>query len=142
MRWNPAEAIIIEVGPSQVTFFDPDGVPVVLPPVMYVAPDPDRIKVLGVGTPPSGQSALRIEVFGPNRPPPGFSKLDCLAAFLNHGLKTIVDRSLFRVKPDVEVRGSDSLSGVFGGYERDVFTSALERAGAKRVRWPEDGQPT
>ena len=24
MRWNPAEAIIIEVGPSQVTFFDPD----------------------------------------------------------------------------------------------------------------------
>ena len=139
MRWSPAEAITIEVGPAQVTFFDPDGAPVVLPPVIYVAPDPERIKILGVGTPPGGQSALRIEILGPDRPPPGFSKLDCLTAFLTHGLKTIIDRSLFRVKPDVVVRGTDSLSAGFGGYERDVFSAALERAGAKRVRWPEDG---
>jgi hypothetical protein len=142
MRWNPAEAIIIEVGPSRVTFLDPGGAPVVLPPVIYVAPDADRVKILGVGTPPSGHSALQIEVLGPDRPPRGISKLDCLVAFFTHGLKTIFDRSLFRMRPDVVVRGADSLSGVFGGYERDLLASALERAGARRVRWPEDGQPS
>lgn len=139
MRWNPAEAIVIEVGPTQVTFFDPGGAPVVLSPVVYVSPDGDRTKILGVGTLPAGQSGVEIRVFGSDRAPRTISKFDCLAAFFSHGLKTIVDRSLFRVKPEVAVRGAETLSGVFGGYERDLFTAALERAGAKRIRWPEDG---
>jgi len=136
MRWNPAESIIIEIGPSQVSFFDPEGPPVVLAPVIYVSPDANRLKILGVGAPPSDQSALKVELLGPARPANGVSKFDCLAAFFTHGLKTILDRSLFRLRPEVVVRGADSLTQVFAGYERDLLTSALERAGAKRVRWP------
>ncbi len=138
MRWNPPEAIAIEIGPSQVTFIDPDGPPFSLSPVVYLAPDTERLKVLSVGAPPNDETGVRIEVFGQDRPPPGISKHDCLAAFLTHGLKAIVDRSLFRVKPDVVVRGAERLTQIFGGYERDLLTSALERAGAKRVRWPDE----
>jgi hypothetical protein len=81
---------------------------------------------------------VRVEVFAQDQPPAGISKLDCLAALFTHGLKAIVERSLFRMKPDVVVRGAARLSQAWGGYERDLLTLALARAGAKRVLWTEN----
>ena len=139
MRWNGPTAIVIDVSPSGVTFNDPAGLSVVLAPIVYVAPDARRSRILAVGQlPASGGQTQRVEVFGPGRPPAGVSKLDCLTALFRHGMKEIMDRALFRVKPDVLVRGADSISPALAGYERDLFEVALQGAGAKRVRWSDD----
>ena len=138
MRWNPANPITVDITPSRVTFIDPDGPPVDLLPVLYLTPDSRRMKVASVGAPPTDGPGVPVELFSADTPPPGISKLECLAAFFTHGLKVIVDRCMFRVKPTVHVRGHKTVSNLFGGFERDLLRLALERAGGKQVLWPED----
>ena len=106
-------------------------------PIVYVAPDARRNRILAVGTAPP-ESALRVEVFRPGPPPSGVSKFDCLAAVFHHGLKAIIYRSFLRTRPEVLVRGAEILAPTFGGYERDLVARALEQGGARRVRWPEE----
>jgi hypothetical protein len=81
---------------------------------------------------------LRVELFGSDPPPLGLSKLACLGAFFRFALKLVVDRHLFRVRPEVRVWGSETVSQVLGGYERDLLGHALKYAGAKRLIWPEE----
>jgi hypothetical protein len=139
MKWGPAEEIAVDISLERVTFQDADTAPLEWLPVVYVSAGGQRVKVVSVGQPPAdGTPALRVELFAPDPAPAGISKLDCLAAFFTAGLKSLVDRHLFRIKPDVRVHGADRISARFGGYERDLFANALQRAGAKRVRWPED----
>jgi hypothetical protein len=139
MRWNPASAIVVNVAPTQVTFLDPGGAPVVLATVVYVTPPGPKLKVLAVGAPPpTGTPAVAIHVFDEEAPPPGVSKFDCLAALMTSALKTILERSLFRVRPEVLVRGAESVATTLGPYHRDLLAKALELGGAKRVRWPEE----
>jgi hypothetical protein len=100
MRWNPPTAIVINVSPSRVTFNDPAGLPVVLAPIVYVTPGARRSRIVAVEEPPTGGAPTeRVEVFGPGRPPVGVSKLDCFTALFRHGMKEIMDRSLFRGSP-------------------------------------------
>jgi hypothetical protein len=142
MKLSSASAIVVDLTPTLVTFSDMDGDPVALAPVIYVDPSTPRLKILAVGEPaPSGAGAVRIPVLSADAPPRGISKLDCLAAFFTNGLKQIADRSLFRLKPEVLVRRAEWLAGAFGGFERDVINHALERAGARIVRWPDESEP-
>jgi hypothetical protein len=142
MKWMSSSAIVVDITPDRVTFTDTDGAPVSLGPVVYVVPDGRRNPIVAVASPPpTGTAAIRVEVFSPESPPSGISKLECLAALFTQGLKTIVDRSLFRVRPEVLVRGSETVTRTFGGYERDLVAKALEQAGARRVRWPEEFVP-
>ena len=134
-----SDPIVIEITPSKVTFRASEGEPVSLAPLVYVSPDSRRNRVIAVGTAPrDGMPALPVAVFGSASPPSGVSKFDCLAALFTEGLKAIVNRSAVRLRPDVLVRGAETLSAGLGGYERDLLARALEQAGARRVRWPED----
>ena len=111
----------------------------VLVPVVYVTPPGTLVKILAVGAPPpTGTPAVAIHVFDDDAPPTGVSKFDCLAALMTRALKTILERSLFRVRPDVLVRGAESVAAALGPYHRDLLAKALEHGGAKRVRWPEE----
>ena len=139
MKWGPAEEIIVELTLERVTFRDADTVPLELLPVVYLAQDSRRTKLLSVGQPPSdGTPSVRVELFAPGPPPTGISKYDCLQRFFAWALKVIVDRHLFRIRPDVRIWGAERLAGLFGGCERDLLANALQGAGAKRVKWPED----
>ena len=139
MKWLPATDITIDIAVDRVTFMDTDTEPLVWPPRVYLAVDSSRFKVLSVGTPPPlGTPAQAVELFESEGPPRGFSKLDCLAAFFMKGLKVVIDRHLFRVRPQVLVRGAETVSRSLGGYERDLLTHALRQAGAKEVQWPDD----
>ncbi len=139
MRWDPASVIVVDVAPTQVTFLDPGGAPVVLAPVVYLTPPGSRIKVLAVGTPPAaGVPAVAVHVFSDDGPPTGVSKFDCLAALMTQALKTILGRSLFRTRPEVLVRGAETVAQILGPYHRDLLAAALRQGGAKRVRWPEE----
>lgn len=139
MRWTPADRIEIDVTPSEVTFLDNGAPPIQLAPIIYIDPTKRRLKVLAVGaTPPEQPGALRIDLFDQAAPPLGVSKLDCLAAFFRKPLSTIAQRSVFRVRPEVLARGLDLVPGNFGGFGRDLFVTALMRAGARKVRWPEE----
>lgn len=139
MRWNPASAIVVEVAPTQVTFHDPDGPPVVLAPVVYVTPPGVRAKVLAVGSRPApGTPSVAVDVFSDDAPPPGVSKFDCLVALMTQGLKTILHRSFFRLRPGVLVRGAETIASTVGPYHRDLLAKALEQGGANGVRWPEE----
>ncbi len=121
------------------TFRDTDTAPLVWPPVVYLATDAPRFKVLSAGEPPQLHAASRrVELFAQDAPPRGVSKPHCLTAFFMAGLKTVIDRHVFRVRPQVFVRGAETISRSFAGYERDLLTNALERAGAKRIRWPDE----
>lgn len=137
MKWGTAAEIIVEIGLERVTCRDGDNPPLELQPVIYLSVDSRAPKLLSVGQPPAdGTPAIRVELFSPEPPPPGISKLDCLARFFTWVLKSLLDRHLFRLRPDVSVLGAERLAGRFGGYERDLLANALERAGAKQVKWP------
>jgi hypothetical protein len=139
LKWGPAEEIMVEITLERVIFRDADTPPLEVVPVIYLAPDTSRVKVLSVGNPPAdGTPALRVELFATDSPPAGVSKYDCLERFFIWGLKTVVDRHLFRIRPNVRVLGAERLAARFGGYERDLLTNALQHAGAKKVKWPED----
>jgi hypothetical protein len=139
MKWTTGSAVVLNIAPDRLTFTDMDGEPVSLPPFVHVVSDGSRTRVLAVrdgDVAPTG--ATRVAVLSPDPAPRGMSKFDCLAALFTQGLKAILDRSLFRRKPEVLVRGAETLSATFGGYERDLITAALAQAGARRVRWPEE----
>ena len=140
MKWFGGSAIVLDITPERVTFTDMDGEPVSLAPFIHVAPNDDRTRILAAGVPTS-PSGIRVAVFSSEPVPPGVSKLACLSALFTAGLKAIVDRSLLRAKPEVLVRGAETLSSTFGGYERDLITAALGQAGARRVCWPEEFVP-
>src|SRR6266545_6399555 len=126
MRWNPAAAIVVDVTPTQVTFLDPGGAPVVFAPVVYVTPPGPRLKVVAVGAPPpAGTPAVAVYVFSVDGPPTGVSKFDCLAALMTQALKTILKRSLFRARPEVLVRGAETVAATLGPYHRDLLAASL-----------------
>jgi hypothetical protein len=127
--------IVVDLSLTRVTFSQADDLPVSFVPTIHVSADG---KILAVGgEPTSGMVAHRIEVFSEDPPPLGVSKLDCLTALFRHGLKTLFDRSLFRLRPQVMVHGVGVVGHMFGGYERDLIALALMRAGAKAVVWLE-----
>jgi hypothetical protein len=140
MRWFGNSAIVLDITPERVTFTEMDGEPVSLAPFIHVAPNGGRTRILAAGVSTSS-SGIRVALFSSEAAPAGISKLECLTALFKAGLKAIVDRSLLRVKPEVLVRGAESVSRVLGGYERDLITAALGQAGARRVRWPEEFVP-
>jgi len=134
----PVSTITVDISQSQITFTDPNGQSVSFEPVVYVVPGAPALKVVAVGSPPPpGTHAWRVEVFSDQKPLAGVSKLACMIALMAHGLRPIHDRPLLQMKPEVLVRGADSLLH-FGGYERDLIAHSLQEAGARRVRWPED----
>ncbi|MGH8245063.1 MAG: hypothetical protein ACREUU_01375, partial [Gammaproteobacteria bacterium] len=104
MKWGPAEEITVDITLERVTFRDADTPPVEWPPIIYIAGGQRRLKVLSTGQPPvAGTPALRVDLFASDPPPLGVSKLDCLTAFFTAGIKCLVDRHLFRIRPDVRV---------------------------------------
>lgn len=129
--------IAVDVAPTRITFTDTDGYSVSLDSVVYMAPGDGPLEIIVADTPPAHRDAWKVAVFSSDRPPAGVSKLECLTALMKHGLTAILNRSLWRRTPIVEVRGAGSLTG-FGGYERDLLARALTDAGARQVRWPED----
>ena len=139
MKWTSGSAVVLDIAPDRLTFTDMDGEPVSVPPFVHVVSGGSRTRLLPVkdgDVAPTG--AARVAVLSPDPAPRGISKFDCLAALFAQGLKAILDRSLFRRKPEVLVRGAETLSATLGGYERDLITAALAKAGARRVRWPEE----
>ncbi len=56
------------------------------------------------------------------------------------GLKTVIDCHVFPARPQVLVRGTETIPRAFAGYERDLLSHALERAGAKRIRSPDESR--
>jgi hypothetical protein len=141
MKWGLANEITVNIALERVTLSDTDTAPLVLAPVLYIDIDSPRLRIVSIGEAPTvGKPARRVDLFGSDGPPAGISKLDCLAAFFTAALKKIMEGRLFRIRPDVTVHGVEVLSRAWGGYERDLLSSALRSAGAKRIRWPDDPQ--
>lgn len=141
MKLASARRIVIELTPTLVTFTDLDGDRFTLYPVVYVEPGSGRGKILAVGEPgPADRASIRIEAFGPEQSlPAGLSRLDALVAFFRTGLGHIVRRSLLPLKPEVAIRQSGWPAHSLASIDRETITAALHRAGARAVRWTDEG---
>ena len=106
-----------------------------LEPVMYFAATAPKPKVLAVGNGRVPMEAyVRVDLFRPKSSlPPNTSKMEALDRFFRYVMKQIIDRHVFRTKPDIRVVGAESLEDVLGGYQVEVLSQALEGAGARRV---------
>jgi hypothetical protein len=90
--------------------------------------------MLGIGAERPAMGVHLVRLFDPtSQAPPGLSKADCLEVFFRYALKTLLSKSLFRVKPVVQVYGGSGLAQALGGYQDSVLRQALMRAGASRV---------
>jgi hypothetical protein len=111
-------------------------------PVIYFEATPENPRVLGIGddrvpAPPS----VRVDLFKPGgRLPLGVSKPIALDRFFRYLMKLVVDRYLFRVKPDIEVVGAESLEPILAGYQEQILEKALEGAGARNLTFRRQDQ--
>jgi hypothetical protein len=140
MKIAAARRVVIALTPTLVTFSDMDGDRVGLVPVIYVDPAAARIKVLGVGEPaPAGRNATRLDVFGPEPASAArLSRFEVLVVFFRGGLSRIVRRSLLPLRPAISVRYEGWPPDALGSIDRDVIAAALQRAGARTVRWSDE----
>jgi hypothetical protein len=137
-----ASVLNIHLQGDHVTF-EMDGHHETLSTKVYLAPGnqergflgsgkPREAKILGFGSPPDTPRSLLVHLFARDQVPDAApDKGDCLAAFMLHGVKLLLDRKFLKLKPEIHVHGIDTLQELMGGYEQYVLRNVLTAAGAK-----------
>lgn len=128
--WIPRLNYEIVLDSRRITFTDGD-VRVELEPRIWVSDD-GRLVEVGAYRPPAG--ARPIELFEPAAPDDP-SRFDALVKLFRHVFKVMQDRSLFRIRPWVRVRGVAALRPLLNGYEEEVVRHALLQSGAVNVEF-------
>lgn len=63
---------------------------------------------------------------------------DFLSTFLQYGIVQVLGRGVW-IRPIVHFRGLSSFEGLLGGYQKAVFSHALEPAPVSEVRFADEG---
>jgi hypothetical protein len=135
-------AIQVDLSPERITL-RADGRVHTYTPVLHILPGRNsglrRILVgpmqvaLG-GDPLTSQPAQTVPLFaGGGLLPQELTKSDCLERFFRLAFKRLMDGYVFRTKPRVELRGLASLDLALAGYQRELLTEAMTKAGAGAV---------
>ena len=112
-------------------------------PVIYFEATAENPKILGIGDDrvPVAPN-VRLDLFKPGgHLPAAISKPIALDRFFRYLMKLVIDRYIFRVKPDIEVVGAESLEPILAGYQEQVLEKALEGAGARSLTFRRRDQP-
>ena len=97
-----------------------------LVPYVHLA---DRTDIVSVGEPPTGQEhSVRIDLFSEPQVPIDYG--DVLAAFLRHGIATLLGQHPFQLRPSIDFAVSDEVAVFLRRYHKAILSDAATRAGA------------
>ena len=139
MRVVPPSLVQIEIGPSRVTFKAGD-LTFATEPLVHLSSRGRvldsllGVRVRGVGKARLPKAEYSVAVFERSETlPSGFTREQCLALFFRYGLAYLINQYTFRVRPNVEVIGFQSLYASLGADTRDLLERTLRKAGANKV---------
>ncbi len=133
-RFFPKGDIIVT--PNLITFNFKRGSESI-EPVIYLKVDETGARPIAIGAAQGvDSSAIKVHLFESQNlliPPP--DKFNLLANFLEYGIvKIYLSKNLIpSLRPVIHLHGIDNFEPIFHGYQREIFSRALMKAGAKMV---------
>ena len=104
-------------------------------PVAFFDMTSERPRLLAIGEDRIPiEPSIRVDLFKPGGTlPPGLTKPIALERFFRYLMKLVIDKYLFRVKPEIYIFGAESLEAILAGYQEDVLEKALKDAGGQSL---------
>lgn len=133
--------IDIYMDPQQFTFTNSKGQSTSVSTRIYISGAKGRWEIVAVGDMASEDlsDAICIPLFEADPPPPAkLGKVELLQWFFHYG----IEKSMFQYSPiwrlfrrKITLHGLEKFKELIKGYESDLFTIALMRAGIKTVQF-------